>query len=122
MSDDGFKCYMVCTDNPNSDGVKLFLQAMSSTSPVRFLSYSKETDDPQKVIENEKAYLKKAYNAYVESVRFHNDMVESFENELISDKLKSVPYSFEQFLSRFEWWAVAQLDDEGVDVVQRSVL
>ena len=122
ISDDQHKCYMVCTDNPNSDGVKLFLQAMSSTSPVRFLSYSKETDDPQKVIENEKAYLKKAYNAYVESVTFHNDMVENFEDNRVCDKLKSAPYSYEQFLSCFEWWAVAQLDDEGVDVVQRSVL
>ena len=99
MSDDGYKCYMVCTDNPNSDGVKLFLQTMSSTSPVRFLSYSKETDDPQKVIDNEKAYLKKAYNSYVESVKFHNDMVEKFEDDRICDKLKSQPYSYEQFLT-----------------------
>ena len=59
-----------------------FIQTMSSKSPVRFLSYSKETDDPQKVIENEKAYLKKAYNTYVESVKFHNDMVESMKMNL----------------------------------------
>ena len=121
MSDDGYKCYMVCTDNPNSDGVKLFLQTMSSTSPVRFLSYSKETDDPQKIIDNEKAYLKKAYNSYVESVKFHNDMVEKFEDDRICDKLKSQPYSYEQFLTLFDWWAVSQLDDEGENVIQRDV-
>ena len=49
-------------------------------------------------------------------------MVEDFEDDRVRDKLKSVPYSFEQFLSRFEWWAVAQLDDEGIDVIQRNVL
>ena len=64
----------------------------------------------KKVIENEKAYLKKGYNAYVESVKFHNNMVEKFEDDRVCDKLMSVSYSYEQFLSCFEWWAVAQLD------------
>ena len=48
-------------------------------------------------------------------------MVEKFENERICDKLKSEPYSYEQFLSLFEWWAVSQLDDEGENVTQRDV-
>ena len=122
LSDDGYSCYIVSTDNPSADGIKTLVQSMSSKFPVRFLSYSGETDDPQKVIDNEKAYLKRGYKAYQDSVAFHNDMVDRYENENIADKLKSVPYSYEQFLSCFEWWAVAQLDDEGVDVVQRSML
>ena len=121
MSDDGRKCYMVCTDNPSADGIKTFIQNISSKSPVRFLNYSGETDDPQKVIDNEKAYLKRGYRAYVDSIDFHNAMVEKYEEERIRNQLKSTPYTYEQWLTTFEWVAVTQLDDEKGNVIKRDV-
>ena len=121
MSDDGRKCYMVCTDNPSADGIKTFIQNISSKSPVRFLNYSGETDDPQKVIDNEKAYLKRGYRAYVDSIDFHNAMVEKYEEERIRNQLKSTPYTYEQWLTTFEWAAVTQLDDEKGNVIKRDV-
>ena len=125
VNSDGRKCYMVCTDNPNSDGVKLFLQTLFSDKPVKFLSYSKETDDPSKVIENERSYLIKAYETYKKAVAVNYKMKRKFEDERICAIIESVelhkPCTYKQFLTLFEWWAVAQLDNEGIDVTQRDV-
>ena len=115
---DGCKGYIVCTDNPNSDGVKAFLQVINSKEQVRFLSYSKETDDAEKIIVNEAAYLSKAYDSYKESVEFHNKLVLKCEKEERHQQ-RVIPYDKEQFLSLFEWWAVSQLDGEDGEVVQR---
>jgi hypothetical protein len=115
---DGFKGYIVCTDNPNSDGIKGFTQLIGIKEPVRFLSYSKETDNAENIIKNEAAYLQKAYDLYKESIAFHNKLVLKCEKEE-RHQTKVIPYTKDQFLSSFEWWAVSQLDDEDGDVTQR---
>ena len=115
---DGFKGYIVCTDNPNSDGVKAFMQLTNSKERVRFLSYSKETDNAENIIKNEAAYLQKAYDSYKESVELHNKLVLKCEKEE-RHQTKVIPYTKDKFLSLFEWWAVSQLDDEDGEVTQR---
>ena len=115
---DGFKGYIVCTDNPNSDGIKGFTQLIGIKEPVRFLSYSKETDNAENIIKNEAAYLQKAYDLYKESIAFHNKLVLKCEKEERHQN-KVIPYTKDQFLSSFEWWAVSQLDDEDGEVTQR---
>ena len=116
---DGFKGYVVCTDNPKSDAVKGFTQIIGSEKqPVRFLSYSKETDNAENIIKNEAAYLQKGYELYQESVEFHNKLVLKCEKEE-RHQTKVIPYSKDEFLSLFEWWAVSQLDDEDGEVTQR---
>ena len=115
---DGFKGYIVCTDNPNSDGVKAFMQLTNSKERVRFLSYSKETDNAENIIKNEAAYLQKAYDSYKESVELHNKLVLKCEKEE-RHQTKVIPYTKDKFLSLFEWWAVSQFDDEDGEVTQR---
>lgn len=117
---DGYKGYVVCTDYPNSDGPKAFSQIISSDKPVRFLSFSKETDDPSNIIENEKVYLKKAYDTYLQSTKFHNSLIKTFEDSKFYDKLSIEAYTYEEFLSMFEWWAVSQLDNEEGEVIRRD--
>jgi hypothetical protein len=117
---DGYKGYIVCTDYPNSDGPKALIQIISSDKPVRFLSFSKETDDPNNIIENEKTYLKKAYDTYVQVTKFHNSLITKNEEQRLHDKLSIKSYTYEQFLSMFEWWAVSQLDGENGEVIQRA--
>lgn len=119
ITPDGFKSYIVCTDNPKSDAVRGFSQIISGGGyPVRFLSYSKETDCAAKIIENEKAYLQKAYEIYLESVDFHNKLVLKCEKEE-RHQTRVIPYKKDEFISLFEWWSVSQLDDEDGEVTQR---
>jgi len=119
ITTDGFKGYIVCTDNPKSDAVRGFSQIISGGGyPVRFLSYSKETDCAAKIIENEKAYLQKAYEMYLESVDFHNKLVLKCEKEE-RHQITVIPYKKDEFISLFEWWSVSQLDDEDGEVTQR---
>lgn len=117
---DGYKGYIVSTDYPNSDGPKAFSQVISSDKPVRFLSFSKETDDPNNIIENEKTYLKKAYDTYLQATKFHNSLITKHEDKRLHDKLSIGAYTYEKFLSMFEWWAVSQLDGENGEVIQRA--
>ena len=115
---DGFKGYIVSTNDPNSNGIKGFTQIIGSKEPVRFLSYSTETDNAANIIKNEASYLQKAYDLYKESVAFHNKLVLKCEKEE-RHQTKVIPYTKEQFLSQFEWWAGSQLDDEDGEVTQR---
>ena len=81
------------------------------------MSYSKETDNAENIIKNEAAYLQKGYELYQESVEFHNKLVLKCEKEE-RHQIKIIPYTKDQFLSLFEWWAVSQLDDEDGEVTQ----